>query len=488
MIFHAHVLEIRSKSVVKWMMENSDAKNEVHSNDMSIRRDLVTVNSGNDCVPGAEAVASIRNVLPDISKLDIDCLEEVFDYLSLKDVVTAGQTSKWMQRVAGYCFTINYSAAEAKWEDGSIQMRSSDKWSFVTIFAQYINKLCFGYSNDFHNFLATMPKCLAIKQIEFVNVEISRRQTEQINEILNKVEVLRINACEVEGEFHETVLALCPNLKRLSIGSYSGVIGDTNNWMLEKYPKLEYFELQPLANHAMNELKTFLESNPSIRKLRISAECLWRNRHSILNAKVALDDLEIVEIDIESDAFLHLLNALFERQFYKRLSLNWWYFDQEAATKLATLNALVTLNAFNSERIQLEPSALSNIEELYFYKCNETNLVSLASDLINLRRIVFTIATGDDIALLISRVRNLQKIKIEKIENGTNFNIIDNILNLSALNREREKLAFAQRVTIYVSEEVFLATKWAVIQEDFRLVGIKRTESYEWDHAFRFIP
>lgn len=472
--------------------------NDVNINDENVMHVDVIPGSGernseneaaaiSDGGAGASASASDQQ-LSDIFKLDIDCFEEAFDYLSLRELVAVGKTCKRMQRIAGYCFTLYYSAAEVKWESDSIHVRCSDKWNFGTIFSQHINKLCFGYSDDFHNFLSKKPKCSRIKQIEFVNTEISRIHLEQIKEILAKVEFLRINACEIEGDFHHTVLALCPNMKRLSVGSYSGMIGNNNDWMLKKYPTLEYFELQPLDDHLMNELKIFLELNQNIRKLRISADCLWQNRTSMLNAKVALDELEIVEIDIESDAFLHLLNELHERKFYNRLSLNWWYFDQEAANKLPLLEALVTLNAFNSEHIQMELSTLRNVEELYFYKCNETNLVDLANKLTKLKRIVFTIATFEDILLLMSQIRNLQRIKIEKIENGTNYSSTDKILNLSVLNSAREKLADAQKVNIYVNEEIFLATKWVIKQKDFRLVGIKRAESFEWDHAFRFIP
>lgn len=431
------------------------------------------------------AVALDERSPTDIAKLNIDCFEELFDYLSLNDLSNLGKSSKWMQRVAGYCFRLNYSAAEAKWEDELIHIRSGDNWSFGTIFAPHINKLNFEFDLDLQSFLTVKPNCPRIKHIEFVNLDLSQAQMGRMKEIFDRVEVLKISACEIEGDFHANILALCPNLRRLSVGSYTGEIGDDSNWLLQTYPKLDFFELQPLDYRAISELKTFLELNPTIRKLRISAQCLWKNRHSLLKAKVTLDDLEIVEIDIESDNFLHLLNELREQNFYQRLSVSWWYFDQEAANRLTILKALVTLYAFNSEHIHLDLPVLANIEELYFYKCNETNLVDLAKDLTKLKRIVLTIATFDDIRMLMGRNRSLQKLKVEKIENGTHFS--NNILNLAALNAEREKLGVAQKVQIYVNEEIYLATKWSIKLEEFRLVGIKRTQSFEWDHAFRWI-
>lgn len=152
------------------------------------------------------------------------------------------------------------------------------------------------------------------------------------------------------------------------------------------------------------------------------------------------------------------------------------------------LKALVMLNAFNRRKVHLDFTAMRNVEELYLFRCNETNLVDLASNLIKLQRIVFTSATFDDILLLMSRVKNLKKLKVEKLESDAHFSITNNIMNLSLLNIEREKLMVAQKVKIYVNENIYLATKWATKLQKFRLVGIQRAESYQWDHAFRFIP
>lgn len=44
----------------------------------------------------------------DILKLNIDCFEEVFDYLPIKDLVSVGKTCKWLQQVAAYCYHQNY--------------------------------------------------------------------------------------------------------------------------------------------------------------------------------------------------------------------------------------------------------------------------------------------------------------------------------------------------------------------------------------------
>lgn len=48
--------------------------------------------------------------LPPIFKLNGHCFDELFDYLSLKDLHSLGQTSKSMQQMTGTFFKFNYSA------------------------------------------------------------------------------------------------------------------------------------------------------------------------------------------------------------------------------------------------------------------------------------------------------------------------------------------------------------------------------------------
>ena len=48
---------------------------------------------------------------PRIFKLNIDCFDEIFDYLSTEDLLGIGQTCKTMQQVVGEYFKKNYTAA-----------------------------------------------------------------------------------------------------------------------------------------------------------------------------------------------------------------------------------------------------------------------------------------------------------------------------------------------------------------------------------------
>lgn len=82
-----------------------------------------------------------------IFKLDIDCFDEVFEYLSLKDLHSVGQTCKFMQQVAGQYFRRNYIKAEKFTnDDGIYTVSSGSNRVKISGFNQFIN-----YTSHYHN-------------------------------------------------------------------------------------------------------------------------------------------------------------------------------------------------------------------------------------------------------------------------------------------------------------------------------------------------
>lgn len=68
---------------------------------------------------GGPAVVQLQTA--DIFKLDIDCIEEAFDYLSFYNLISVGLTCKRLYQVVGYIIKQNYSAKRMvdhpKWQD-----------------------------------------------------------------------------------------------------------------------------------------------------------------------------------------------------------------------------------------------------------------------------------------------------------------------------------------------------------------------------------
>lgn len=67
----------------------------------------------------------------------------------------------------------------------------------------------------------------------------------------------------------------------------------------------------------------------------------------------------------------------------------------------------------------------------------------------------------------------LKEIRIRILKG--NFRDVD----LAALNEERKKLVGAWKVAIYIKEDVYLESKWALKTIDFSLIELRRFGSAE---------
>lgn len=65
-----------------------------------------------------DAVAVNKDKKAAILKLDFDCGDNAFDYLTLEDLVSIGKTCNRMQQLAGYCFQQNFSSFASCGSDG----------------------------------------------------------------------------------------------------------------------------------------------------------------------------------------------------------------------------------------------------------------------------------------------------------------------------------------------------------------------------------
>lgn len=105
----------------------------------------------------------------------------------------------------------------------------------------------------------------------------------------------------------------------------------------------------------------------------------------------------------------------------------------------------------------------------------------LAHQLVHLERIYFGLTNLNDILPFLHHSVKLKKLKIDDV----NENDGNNILNLLELNEERKKLQNACKVIIYISEKIYLPTKWAIGGKEFSLIEIRRASSHQWGHQYR---
>ncbi|XP_031633874.1 uncharacterized protein LOC116347437 [Contarinia nasturtii] len=277
-------------------------------------------------------------------------------------------------------------------------------------------------------------------------------------------------------------------------------------WLLQKYEKLERLGLgtpwfrTPDKRNRINELCTFFERNPNVRHFSCNFLTLSYNKDALLNCKVKLDTFELIDKSFwvcecdEKEIAWDLLSRLHTHGFYKRLHIN----TSVIAYRGISSNLQCKPSALNhnnpiSEMPFLQQLALNSMNEnvaplltylneyaetsdAYYTYADENETLNL-DRLMNVERL-HLFRKSLDILRIIQQLKNLRKIKILGFRSAE-------ILELNVLNREREKLADARKVTIYVPDAVYLATKWATKNgtTNLNLIEMKRANSYEWHRS-----
>lgn len=87
------------------------------------------------CISNRHAVE--KTVLPAILALNVDCFYEIFDWLSLKDLIAIANTCIRIQKMAGDFFQLNYITKSARVENDGIFISSIP----ANVFSEYIQKV-----------------------------------------------------------------------------------------------------------------------------------------------------------------------------------------------------------------------------------------------------------------------------------------------------------------------------------------------------------
>lgn len=438
-----------------------------------------SIDECNDVFELSDVNMSIEKSPPSILHLDRKCYASLFSWLSLKDLHSMGQTCKQLHKIAGEYFQQNYPAASIRCENDGIYSTNAGQ---INGFSSYIQKVSiFGSSTTRLRYISS--NCGALKRLH-LDITLTGPKIKSIKHALGKLDVIEIENFEFTDKLFKRLLKQCTNLKRLAVRDIHQKT--ENKWLLRKYPKLEHFELTPWEVFEIAELNAFFEENLHIRSFSTNANCLWINRNSFIGSQVHLDDLAIeidASIEIDIGVFCSLLDTLYENGFYKRLHLYVENVDQNTVRHMAALHGLVKLYVVNTT-IDTDLSSLTNLKELGIHIGSSVlNLDAVAKSLDKLQNVYFYYASSDQVLPFIRHSMNLRTIKIRNLESGTHFD--ENILYLPGLNKERGKLAYCQKVTVYLEEDIYLTTKWTTDKTDYDLISIERGESYEWPHHFR---
>lgn len=417
----------------------------------------------------AETVASNVELLALIFNLNVNCFEDLFDWLSLKDLFALRRTCKRMKNIVDYYIRLNYSLKLR------IKRHGLHGLDIEHLFQNNPNGFEMVTHLSYNSKINTHLKC--------------------IQKFLGQVESVFVEAFNFErGDVYEDFLKHCTYLKHLKIRGTSSrfsLMGNGNQWLHQYYPKLEHFEFyrHPSEPSLIQyvALKTFFEKNPNIRILSISFHCLQSDWSWFHGSNLKFDQLNVFggpPIYANAHDF-RFLNQLHSQGFYQRLHVGvtrsrWNDFGH------VLLSAPDRLSIINELHIP-ELAPLANTKELYSFQLAGCDLMTTANNkLPNIRYIFLRFANiFDDVLSLVRVCSKLKQIHIKQLRSNRVSHQNNGIIDLCILNTEREKLANACKTTIFVDEEIYLANRWAN-RINFTFIELKRDHDMSWELMAQF--
>lgn len=426
-------------------VKTNEATNQMPGDDASENDDQIFV--------AAPSVAQRSSC--EILKLDVDCCEEIFEWLSIADLYSFGQTCKRMHRIAGMYFRQNYTNAYIYAKSDGIFCGLTR----VTSFSEFVESLCFSH-------LRSISIKIGLNYESLKSISVDALTLNRLH--LSNVVLANIESLFIYGDYpKKNILDLCPNLKRISVNcKHTG-------WLFkhEKFLKLEHISLTKIDEQVVNMVE-FFNRIPNICSIEVNWRFFSANKYALLTTNVKLNHLIIdwYHNDGETSLF-SILNELYECGFYKRLTFRQLgssaAINQQWINRMIKLHGLRTLDIHKVENDVIWP-VMPNVRKISINDSNEFNLNKFPSKVPNLQQIHLRGNAIEPILSFIRGSKQLTRIIWHTYE--------DKILNLSTLNKERTKLTGACKVIIYVTEKVFLETKFAN-GTNHSLVKIKRQES-----------
>lgn len=447
----------------------------------------------NEEPPNQLAIAADPNIendetRPQIFKLDVDCVQEMFDWLSIEDISSVAETCTRMKKIAGDYYQSNLTALCGRVE-------KCYHLNGLTEFFQYC-RIGPRYGYRYRDSVKKLKHCKSLKKLEFSGLNVNELYADifiyTIKPLLSKIEAIAFNRETVQGEFYMSYLQFCPSLQHLSVLSMvnyfnnDAIIGTNNEWLLRSYPALEHLEMHLYGMDNIPELGEFFKQNPNLQTLLVSENVFLANIHAMLNAKIKLQVLIVTIYKGDEETIFRYLSQLHDQGFYQRLHPRMFYtFDQQRIDKVCSLNVEKLYFSYSMESAKVNLDSLTNLKELYLTSYEKEfdpfpiDSESTAKSLVNLERIYIYFTSGKMIEPFIRHSKKLKAIKIFWLKRKK-------IIDVCSLNKERELLLGARKVTIYLSHKNYLATKWRSKTIDTKMIEVKRAESYEWQIPYNF--
>lgn len=458
-------LRRNQKSVIKMSQQKVDIEQFIVTGQRENSIDELNQNQ-----MGAAGVVANGEPQPAVFKLDADCWDEVFDFLSLVDVTSFGQTCKAFERVAGKYFLWKYEGYNVEGKDGGVYIGDQQ----MNGFSEFLRILYMIESTDDSMVRFVESNCKAVKDLSFLEVDFNRLNLQLVENVVRKIEELGIFDCKFNKNAFEPLIQSCTNLKRMRVWCDTSL-------PLRMHPTLEHLSLKSVEMES-GELTTFLKLSPKLQSIEISSGILLKHRDSVLKVNIALDDLAILMDSFIDENIVGLLKELHQRGFYKKLHLHTNgismnpFNNRGSPSHYVGLPGLVTLHLPYGKNCAYP--VLADITELGinaewdFVPVGESAADYLSSRYSSIEQLFLNYSDFSGISSFIRRLMKLREIHISGFDEGS-------VLDIVALNKERKKLNGARKVTIYVDESLYLTTKWVTSTTALEMIELKRNCSRE---------
>lgn len=447
-------------------------------------------NSSTEAAKSSSSSSTSDDSKPKIYKLNINCFETIFDYLSLEDLAECAKTCKLMQKVAGHILRKKFPYLRVFIDEYGDCL--SDRLGLqinLNMLREYIEPISFVTDINTTISAAQCKQFKSVKYICFSGLIFTSTEMETVKVILDNVNAMELMCCEFECTgVIQRLLELSKNLKHFAIRS-SLDYNDTA-WLLQKYPKLEHLAILPLTNERINELPTFFELNANVRYFMVDSDFLWINRMSMMQIK--LDELFIYlsndfcyeYSDSKLNEYFGVLNEWHANGIFKRLHLI-GEVKQEIIDKLITLNGFIGLKS-TALGMDANFTSLVNLQILHIdhFTSEFMDMTPIAEKLKNLKEIGFLDADFKSLLPFIQHAPKLKRIVVKYMESDEDFN------ELLAFNRERRKLCAlvgnVSKVTIFIPETPYLNIRHKSVTMYLDLVEIRPFEQYNMTSFYSY--
>lgn len=410
---------------------------------------------GTDCLQEAESNGQDDEQPPHIFQLHFYAFENVFDCLSLRDVVATGQTCKYLLNFAQEYFKVAFRSAEVFCGIKGPFIKNVP----IDDFAQQIKNIGIWFNG--------MDK---LQTETFVSVEKINLYSARIVPFIlpakfaRNIKVIELHNCITSDDFYETFLNKFENLERLHIKSQTAtnsIIGTHNRWLHEKYPKLIYFGLETSAALQMEDLVAFLSTNSQIANLFINSSTFSANFEAFSKSTIKLAVLTIKFVPWAT---------VYQSVGVKKLLTDVFHLKTQKFCKQVTL---IFEHCFVDYNI-VDQLALLNLTELRIdrsYWIIDRKI--LAQRLVQLETLVIDFAYSDDILPFLEFSEKLINLTIKSLGRGEYLK--DDILDMMGLSNIRRKIG--AKMALFVSEDIYVCTKNGTRYSDSLLIELKRIES-----------